>query len=410
MKKKYPFIVIFLLSVIVIFFISNILVLRYERKARGELEKNIKFTIESIQSRLVPFLGIKDSRELLFPIVKEIMDEYPDLMCVEIKDSLKVPYFKMEKNKSCNNFELLYAKNIKNNAQKWILKQKNSDVFIYTDTASGVFGGKYYIFYVLTTRIFTPLYSLRLYFNLLAAMFILMELITFILLWSLERKLARYRETLISFEQATVLDRLAGYLSHEIKNPLFVLSGNIELSELPEEDKKILLSEIKRIRGIVERYGNVFKRNSQKKYSSPCKVLKDIEGLFRMQFTRKGLSLSIECDINKNINIPVDQFKQIAINLILNALQARSSINIRCISSQDKLLRIFFCSSGEKIPHHIQKRMFEPYFSTKKEWTGLGLFVAKTIVEGYGGRLFYKYSENKNCFIVEVMLYEDTDN
>ena len=409
MKKIYHFVVIFLLSVFIVFFLSNVLVSRYEKKARRELERNITLIIEAIQNRLQPFLGVENDKDLVYSVLQEVMDENNDLVCIEIRDSLEKTYLRVGEMTSCEKY-MRFAKNIENKSKTWMLREKSSDVFMVYNTVLGVFGGEYHVFYVLRTRIFSPLYSLRFYFYLLALIFILMEFFSFILLGRFESKLAKYRETLISFEQASVLDRLAGSLAHEIKNPLFILSGNIELANIKEEDKKLLLSEIQRIRGIIERYGNVFKKDHSKRNCSPYDVLKDIEALFKMQFEKEDLSLSIECRRHISIEIPPDQFKQIAINLVLNALQAKSSICITCSLLKRDVLRIDFCSAGKRISTDIEKRMFEPYFSTKREGTGLGLFVAKTIVEGYGGKFFYEYKNNKNCFVIKVNAYENTDN
>ncbi len=409
MRKTYPFVIAFLLSAVIVFSVANVLVLKYEKRARGELEKNVFLIIDAIQSRLQTFLDVENDRDLLSTVMREIMDENEDLVCVRILDSLHNPYFEIGKDNACSE----YAKFCNNKRDKkkniWIIKEKSGDVFVFYNTVYGVFGKRYGIFYVLKTHIFSPLYSLKLYFNVLAFLFLLMEFLSFLLLVKIENKLTRYRETLISFEQAVMLDRLAGSLAHEIKNPLFVLSGNIELSDLPESEKKLLLSEIKRIKGIVARYESVFKK-TQKTWCEPDTVLKDIAKLFAAQFEKKGLFMNVSCEKSLSIEIPEDQFKQIAINLVMNALQANSPLEIRCYAESKGIVRIRFCSEGRKIPEDIRKRMFEPYFTTRKEGTGLGLFVAKTIAEGYGGKLNYEYDKGKNCFILEAVSNENTDS
>ena len=134
-----------------------------------------------------------------------------------------------------------------------------------------------------------------------------------------------------------------------------------------------------------------------------------IEHLFSAQFEKKGLSLKLDIGREYKLRIPFDDFKQVALNIVINALQARSSINIKA-KRENGRVKIYFCTEGPEIPKEIQKRLFEPYFTTKKEGTGLGLFISKSLAEQSGGTLYYKYLKGQNCFILEVNVYENSDN
>ena len=104
MRKTYPFVIAFLLSAVIVFSVANVLVLKYEKRARGELEKNVFLIIDAIQSRLQTFLDVENDRDLLSTVMREIMDENEDLVCVRILDSLHNPYFEIGKDNACSEY------------------------------------------------------------------------------------------------------------------------------------------------------------------------------------------------------------------------------------------------------------------------------------------------------------------
>ncbi len=407
MKRYLPVFGALVLFALLVFFIGNFFVNRYEHKARREFQSNIYFMTEMIQNRFVPYLGIENDKDLLNVIAKEIMDENNEVMCIAVYDSLEQPYFVMKKKDFCAGGRLPgrgasyypYIQSVRKNGK---------DIVSVYQTAEDIFNHRYYILYIFETGIFSPLYSLRLYFNLLFALFLMAEVVLVYITRKTDRNLSRLREMLISAEQSFIVDRLAGLLAHELKNPLFVLSGNIELSGLSMEEKETLLNEIKRMRGIIERYETVFR-----KQAAPITALIEAREyllrLFKVQFERKGLSINFELKSSYNLKMPFDDFKQIALNIIINALQAKASMNIK-VEDNEKYVKMFFCSEGERIQREIEKRVFEPYFTTKKEGTGLGLFISKMLAEKNSGRLYYRYKRGFNCFILEVLKHENTDN
>ena len=391
---------------VLVFLTGNLFVKKYESGARREVETSLLFTTRMIQNRIVPYLGLENTRDLLESIVGEVMDENPDLKCIGIYDTRGKSYFVGGDRRICKQYgkERMqddYPRTLSN-------RIKGKDVVSIYYQSDDLFGNTYYILYVFKTGIFAPLYSLRLYFNLLFVLFLFSEIVLVYVTKKTDEKLARMRETLITMEQSFVMERLAGLLAHELKNPLFVISGNVEMSELPPEEKKVLMDEIIRMKSIIERYEGVM-RKSSKLSTDLQEAMNYILQLFGKQFEKKGLSLSAEIAYQGSLHIPFDDFKQIALNIVINALQAGVSLNIKVEKEKDRI-KIYFCSPGAPLPENIKRGLFEPYFTTKKEGTGLGLFISRNLARQNQGDLYYSYINGNNCFILEVKRYENTNN
>ncbi len=96
---------------------------------------------------------------------------------------------------------------------------------------------------------------------------------------------------------------------------------------------------------------------------------------------------------------------QVCLNLTLNALEAAGRDGtVTCAVSRapDSRLRLLFSDTGPPIPEEIRARMFEPFYTTKKGGTGLGLAVSQRIVRDGGGALRFVSGDDGTGF--EVLL------
>jgi signal transduction histidine kinase len=87
-----------------------------------------------------------------------------------------------------------------------------------------------------------------------------------------------------------------------------------------------------------------------------------------------------------------DQFVQVFLNLILNAIDATKKggrIGLSAAPIND-WLEILVCDNGAGVPPEHASRLFQPYFTTKKHGTGLGLFVTQKLVSDHGGSVRFE--------------------
>jgi two-component system nitrogen regulation sensor histidine kinase NtrY len=107
------------------------------------------------------------------------------------------------------------------------------------------------------------------------------------------------------------------------------------------------------------------------------------------------------------IKIDKEQIKRVMINLLDNALAAVDGdgeiiIDLKYIKELE-IVRIVVADNGRGIPQDHKMRLFEPYFSTKKQGTGLGLAIVNTIINDHNGFIDVQDNEPRGTrFIIDL--------
>lgn len=204
------------------------------------------------------------------------------------------------------------------------------------------------------------------------------------------------------------LGQLTANLAHEIRNPMSAIRQANEL--LQEEDTdpmsqrlhSIIDSNIARIDKMLEDIRSLNKSDKAKKQQID---LIDFCHKFQKEFilmkpeAMEGLHLSIANKKNKLITWcdPV-HLQQILWNLTNNAWRHsqknQQAVNIKLGTVDSGELFIRVSDNGKGVPPEVQDRLFEPFFTTESEGTGLGLYVARELAQANMGRLDYRDREN----------------
>jgi signal transduction histidine kinase len=133
--------------------------------------------------------------------------------------------------------------------------------------------------------------------------------------------------------------------------------------------------------------------------------------LLQVQANKKSVSLraSIPADAPP-LECDPEQLRQVLLNLTLNAVQAADvpgEITVQ-VQSANGSIRLEIRDQGPGIPPEVRAHLFEPFFTTKHDGTGLGLAVARQIVETHGGQIAIEPNQPRGArFYIDIPLAQE---
>ncbi len=220
---------------------------------------------------------------------------------------------------------------------------------------------------------------------------------------TLEQRVEERTQQLLHGEKLSTVGRLAAGIIHEVRNPLTVAVGWIELSlkadDLPpkyQQGLEMASSELYRAVEILDNLRNFSKQKPPMKSSADLNDLLDYTlALVSHQFRNKAIKINKELASKTNIWADRDQLGQVFLNLVGNAIDAMQdggtlTIRTRLTSDPHKgeMLEIDIADTGRGIPADELGQVFEPFFTTKGEsGTGLGLPICRGIIEEHNGKI-----------------------
>ena len=206
-----------------------------------------------------------------------------------------------------------------------------------------------------------------------------------------------------SAARASYIGLLASGLAHEIRNPLNAMNMNLQMLEedldtagAVDEDNRELLdstkSEIKRLERLVNNF-LAYARPSPPRYEAKDlnSVVGEVVRLLDNDFRQSGVQLIQDgAAMLPSVEIDDAQFKQALINLMVNARQVLKDggqvrVVTRAGAGGEIVLEVI--DDGPGIPPETRERIFEVFYSSRGGGTGLGLPIARQVVERHGGSI-----------------------
>jgi signal transduction histidine kinase len=209
-------------------------------------------------------------------------------------------------------------------------------------------------------------------------------------------------------EKLATLGTLTASIAHEIRNPLtslkarlYTLDKHLQAVPAARKDTEIISSEISRLERILQDALS-FARPADPKLESLAAdtLLREVQGLMSTSLESRTVQVLVESGSGLHIRADSGHLKQVLINLIHNgadAIVGAGKVTLRARAGRASLggretdaVILEVIDTGKGIPPEVEKRLFDPFFSTKETGTGLGLPIAARIVERHGGMLQYQ--------------------
>lgn len=237
------------------------------------------------------------------------------------------------------------------------------------------------------------------------------------------RLLNQTRDKLVVSEKLAALGELTAGIAHEINNPVAVILGNIELIKLElsvsgselevDEEVTTIIAQIDRIRNITHsllqysRQGGIQDEVTWQ-YVNP--IIEESVVLVKTGDKKRGIEFITDLKARCSVEINRNQLLQVLVNLQMNAVYAMQNQGKLTIESQD------WIENGETLGAMIRvkdegcgiaparlARIFDPFYTTKRQGTGLGLSLSQSLLSQVGGELLAESVEGEGSTFTIVL-------
>jgi two-component system NtrC family sensor kinase len=219
------------------------------------------------------------------------------------------------------------------------------------------------------------------------------------------QSLQQAQQQLVKSEKLAAIGQLTASIAHEINNPIAVIQGNLDLMRetlgahaAPVAAEIALLDEqVERMRLIVTQLLQYARPTDYAGYVEAldcARVLEDSLVLVGHLLARTRIEVVRQFDATARAGCNRQELQQVVINLLANAIQAMPEggrLVLRTLDWQEDGVAVGVLievqDSGPGLSHEVRQRLFRPFFTTRTEGNGLGLWISLGLVERYGGSI-----------------------
>jgi signal transduction histidine kinase len=202
-----------------------------------------------------------------------------------------------------------------------------------------------------------------------------------------------------------MMGELAASLAHEIKQPITAAVTNAKtcLRWLQREPPDIgqgreaisrIVKDVVRAADIIDRNRSLYRRDTPKReIVNLNELIREMSVLLRDAANRQSISIRAELDGSiPTITADRVQMQQVLMNLMLNGIEAMKDsvgeLTVRSKKTEDDQILVSVSDLGIGLPAEDVERIFDAFFTTKAQGTGMGLSISRRIIESHGGRLW----------------------
>ena len=313
-------------------------------------------------------------------------------------------------------FSIFYYQNIFNCSYLLLLLEYLCYYILYLETKSKkYFSSSFIILKCVILSIYLNMFSHLNITNFFLSIVILGILIQFILF--LFERMNQIIELYLSIRQIKNDQKLYESLfkiTHEIKNPIAVIKGYLDMFDIHNEKHSIkyipiIKGEVNRVLILLEDFLSIKRLNLQKEIIDINYVIEEVTQNFEPLLKKKKIRVILEdgeCYIVGDYN----RLKQVFINLMKNSVEAISSNGLIKIKTtpQKNQIKIEFSDNGIGMSEEEILKLNYPFFTTKQNGTGLGVYLSREIIEKHNGSM--KSESNHGVRVTIKLPYDPSLN
>jgi len=241
-------------------------------------------------------------------------------------------------------------------------------------------------------------------------------------IYEAQQELLKKEEILLAQSRTAAMGEMLSMIAHQWRQPLTIISmasnnllADIDFETLSSDEvkkqSKEIVAQVQHLSKTIDDFRDFFKPDKQKEVVKISKVIDDTLQLVSKSFEHNDIQYKCNYYDDSEINIYQRELLQVFLNILNNARDAlvesqkdQKLITITLKNEGDYIV-IKICNNGGTIKEENLYRIFEPYFSTKKEknGTGLGLYMSKNIVQNHlNGILEVENRDEGVCFFIKL--------
>jgi two-component system sporulation sensor kinase B len=232
------------------------------------------------------------------------------------------------------------------------------------------------------------------------------------------KKGMRMQQEIQRAEKLYAMGELAASVAHEIRNPLTVVRGFIQLfgqQQIPQERQQdyiqIMLTELNRAEEIISDYLTFARPQVEKKEKIEVREqIHQVRGVMASYALLRNVDIHTEVESGLFLTLNKSKFTQCLINLMKNSIEAMpegGTLTIGAFRRNQKVI-IEVIDTGEGMGPEEIKRLGNPFYSTKEKGTGLGLMVCYRIVEAWNGKIEVRSEKGKGTHFSIILPKEES--
>ena len=229
-----------------------------------------------------------------------------------------------------------------------------------------------------------------------------------------EQDRERLRTDLAHMNRMSIMGELSASLSHELKQPIAaaITSANAALRWLQRDQPNVeracettarIIKDGTRATDIIDRLRSLYKKSPPKRELFEMnEMVRELVGLLRGEASLHAVSMrtDLAADLPK-ITADRVQIQQVLMNLMLNGIEAMKEtggvLTVKTQLAQDGRLLISVSDTGVGLPADQADQIFNAFFTTKPQGSGMGLAISRSIAEAHGGRLWATANDGRGA-------------